>query len=142
MAGVAQSHIHGRFAWQAWHLVTSTLISRGTNSQPPSFCVAGVALMVLGGALGFGLGARDAQRGKRRPKQTLQRIVLPPPEPQLQLVSEVFADNISSMHTTQPKLQLVSQVKLVICMQRCGHRIISCCSDRFGPTWKETTGAA
>ena len=35
------------FAWQAWHLVTSTLISRGrrgTNSQPPSFCVAGVAL--------------------------------------------------------------------------------------------------
>ena len=45
------------FAWQAWHLVTSTLISRGrrgTNSQPPSFCVAGVALMVLGGALGPG----------------------------------------------------------------------------------------
>ena len=63
-----------------------------------------------------------AQRGKRRPKQTLQRIVLPPPEPQLQLVSEVFADNISSCHTTQPQLQLVSQVKLVICMQRCGHR--------------------
>ena len=64
MAGVAQSHIHGRFAWQAWHLVTSTLISRGrrgTNSQPPSFCVAGVALMVLGGALGLGLGARDAR---------------------------------------------------------------------------------
>ena len=27
-------------------------------------------------------------------------------------------------------------------MQRCGHRIISCCSDRFGLTWKETTGAA
>ena len=43
---------------------TSTLISRGrrgTNSQPPSFCVAGVALMVLGGALGLGLGARDAR---------------------------------------------------------------------------------
>ena len=43
------------FAWQAWHLVTSTLISRGrrgTNSHPPSFCVAGVALMGLGGALG------------------------------------------------------------------------------------------
>ena len=74
MAGVAQSLIHGRFAWQAWHLVTSTLISRGrrgTNSQPPSFCVAGVALMVLGGALGLGLGARDARdaapllRGRR-----------------------------------------------------------------------------
>ena len=43
------------FAWQAWHLVTSTFVSRGrrgTNSHPPSFCVAGVALMGLGGALG------------------------------------------------------------------------------------------
>ena len=43
------------FAWQAWHLVTSTFVSRGrcgTNSHPPSFCVAGVALMALGGALG------------------------------------------------------------------------------------------
>ena len=35
-------------------------------------------------------------------------------------VSEVFADNISSMHTTQPQLQRVSQVKCVICMQRGG----------------------
>ena len=43
------------FAWQAWHLVTSTCVSRGrcgTISHPPSFCVAGVALMALGGALG------------------------------------------------------------------------------------------
>jgi len=39
MAGVAQSHIHLRFA---------------------SFCVAGVVQMPLGGALGLGLGARDA----------------------------------------------------------------------------------
>ena len=75
MAGVAQPDIHLRFemalggalgpdlspgaprhfAWQAWHLVTSTFVSRGrrgTNSHPPSFCVAGVALMVLCGALG------------------------------------------------------------------------------------------
>ena len=83
VAGVARTHRHRRFAWQAWHLwywvarlhlVTSTLISRGrrgTNSQPPSFCVAGVALMVLGGALGLDLGARDARdaapllRGRR-----------------------------------------------------------------------------
>ena len=39
VAGVAQSHIHGRFAWQAlhsWH-------------------------WVAGGALGLGLGARDAR---------------------------------------------------------------------------------
>ena len=35
--------------------MTSTLISRGrrgTNSHPRSFCVAGVALMAMGGALG------------------------------------------------------------------------------------------
>ena len=41
--------------WQAWYLVTSTFISRGrrgTNSHPTSFCVAGMALMALGGALG------------------------------------------------------------------------------------------
>ena len=84
VAGVAQSHIYLRFAWQAWHLwhcvarlvavgrrwspvtprhfawqawhnLTSTFVSRGrrgTISHPPSFCVAGVALMGLCGALG------------------------------------------------------------------------------------------
>jgi len=93
VAGVAQTHIYHRFAWQAWHLwywvaplgwdlspvtpgaprhfvwqawhlVTSTLISRGmrgTNSHLPSFCVAGVALMVLGGALWLGFVACDAR---------------------------------------------------------------------------------
>ena len=43
------------FAWQAWHNLTSTFISRGrpgTKSHPPSFCVAGVRQMALGGALG------------------------------------------------------------------------------------------
>ena len=43
------------FVWQAWHNLTSTFISRGrrgTNSHPPSFCVAGVGQMGLGGALG------------------------------------------------------------------------------------------
>ena len=40
------------FAWQAWHNVTSTFVSRGrrgTNSHLPSFRVAGVALMAWGG---------------------------------------------------------------------------------------------
>ena len=44
------------FAWQAWHNLTSTFLSRGrrgTNSHLPSFHVAGVALMALGGALGL-----------------------------------------------------------------------------------------
>ena len=51
------------FAWQAWHNLTSTVVSRGrrgTKSHLPSFCVAGMAQMVLGGALGPGLGACDA----------------------------------------------------------------------------------
>ena len=51
------------FAWQAWHNFTSTFVSRGrrgTILHPPSFRVAGVALMALRGALGSGLGARDA----------------------------------------------------------------------------------
>ena len=61
-------------AWQAWHKLTSTVLSRGrrgTTSHLPSFCVAGVVHMALGGALGLGLGARDARdaapllRGRR-----------------------------------------------------------------------------
>ena len=47
-------------------------------------------------------------------------------------VSEVFADNISSMHTTQPQLQRVSQVKWVICMQRGGPSGMFCLSACFG----------
>ena len=62
--GVVWAHVTPRhFAWQAWHNLTSTFVSRGrrgTNSHPPWFRVAGVALMALGGALGCGLGARDA----------------------------------------------------------------------------------
>ena len=54
MAGAAQTHMYRRFAWQARHG------RRGTNSHLPSFCVAGVAQMALRGALGLGLGARDA----------------------------------------------------------------------------------
>ena len=59
------------FAWQAWHNLTSTFVSRGrrgTISHLPSFCVAGVPLMVLGGALGPGFGAgapRRTLRGRR-----------------------------------------------------------------------------
>ena len=51
------------FAWQAWHLMTSTVVSRGRRgifSHSPWFCVAGVALMALGGGLGPVLVARVA----------------------------------------------------------------------------------
>ena len=63
VAGTAQTHIYRRFAWQAWHKLTSTFVlrgRRGTNSHLPSFCLAAVALMALGRALGLGLVARDA----------------------------------------------------------------------------------
>ena len=60
VAGVAQSHIHLRFTWQAWRNLTSVFVlpgsrfgrewrrgtlrgRRGTISHPPSFCVANMA---------------------------------------------------------------------------------------------------
>ena len=53
------------FAWQVWHLVAPTLVSRGRrgtiSSHARSFCVAGASLMALFGALGPGLVARDAR---------------------------------------------------------------------------------
>ena len=59
-------------AWQAWHLVTFTFVSRGrrgANSLLPSFCVAGVGQMALGGVLGLvwarlGRGASDLRAGR------------------------------------------------------------------------------
>ena len=56
---------HLDVTWQAWHLVTSTFVlrgRRGTDSHTPSFCVAGVALlMALRGALALGFVACDAR---------------------------------------------------------------------------------
>ena len=61
VAGVAQPHIHLRFAWQAWHNLTSTIVSRGRRGthgigwrawtglvapdarDAAALCVAGVA---------------------------------------------------------------------------------------------------
>ena len=42
VAGVAQSHIHLRFAWQAWHLWNC--VARLVAVDPAVLCVAGVAL--------------------------------------------------------------------------------------------------
>ena len=44
---IFRAQLEHRFAWQAWHLVTSIIVSRGRPStwwHPPSFRVAGVAL--------------------------------------------------------------------------------------------------
>ena len=81
--GVALADIHLRFAWQAWHLVTSTIVlpgrraTYGTGRHVPSFHMASVALGDIhlrfawqawhlwhwagsGGALGRALVASDA----------------------------------------------------------------------------------
>ena len=61
-AGFLSPVTRRHFAWQAWHNVISTFVSRGRPgvlSHPPSFCVAGVALMARGGALGLVLVARN-----------------------------------------------------------------------------------
>ena len=63
---MAQSYIQLGFAWQAWYNLISASVLRGrcgTISHPPSFCVAGMALMALGGALGRNFIARDGRRG-------------------------------------------------------------------------------
>jgi len=63
VAGAAQIYMNRRFAWQTWRKLISTIVllgTHGTNSHLPSFCVAGTALMALGGVLGLGLVARDA----------------------------------------------------------------------------------
>ena len=54
VAGVLLGDIHLHFTWQAWHKLTSTVVLRGRRGTCgiPSFCVAGVPLMGLGGALG------------------------------------------------------------------------------------------
>ena len=109
MTPVAPRH----FAWQAWHLVTSTFASRGrrgTNSHLPSFCVAGVALMVLGGALGPGLGGRDARGAASLPRGRRGTILHP--------WSFCVADMTDS----------------VSCMQTFIMSFLSLCFGRFGPT--------
>ena len=48
VAGVALGDIHLCFTWQAWRLATSTFVSRGRRGpwrHPPSFSVAGLALI-------------------------------------------------------------------------------------------------
>ena len=53
MAGVAQTHIYRRFAWQAWHLATFTFVLCGRKSHLPSFCVADLtSTVVLSGRRG------------------------------------------------------------------------------------------
>ena len=74
--------------------------------------------------------------GKRSPKQTLQRIVLPPLQPQLQqLVSHVrLVDSIGFCEALAALVFLAPTWKETI-----GAAYF--CFGDFGPTWKEVTEA-
>ena len=52
MAGVALGDIDLHFAWQAWHLVTSTCTLRGRRAWVPVDAVDAAAVCVAGVALG------------------------------------------------------------------------------------------
>ena len=88
VAGVAKSHIHLRFAWQAshsWHWVArlgplgragrrGTLRGRrGTISHPPSFCVASVAQSHIR------LGCASAQQASHLSYTTLSPTIFDTP---------------------------------------------------------------
>ena len=120
-----------RFTWQAWCNLTAHTPSFTKLCRIPSFTHNFVTHHLSHTTLSH---------------TTLSHTTLShttPLQPQLQLVSPVIQrcghthhlSHTTLSHTTplQPQLQLVSQVRLVICIQRCSHRIIYCCSGRFGP---------
>ena len=56
VAGVAQTHIYSRFAWQAWHKLTSTVVSRGRRGTNAHL----ISSDGIGWRAWTGLGACDA----------------------------------------------------------------------------------
>ena len=104
------------FAWQAWHKLTSTVGlrgRRGTNSHPPSFCVAGVGQMALGGALGLAWAPVTPRHFAWQAWHKLTSTVGFAWQAWHKLTSTVVLRGRRGTHGT-------GQVKLVICMQRCG----------------------
>ena len=109
------------FAWQAWHKLTSTVVlrgRRGTNSHPPSFCVAGVALMALGGALGLAWSPVTPGTPRHFAWQAWHKltstVVLRGRRGTTSHPLSFCVAGVALTHTH------TGQVKLVICMQRCG----------------------
>ena len=117
------------FAWQAWHKLTSTVVlrgRRGTNSHPPSFCVAGVALMALGGALGLAWSPVTPGTPRHFAWQAWHKltstVVL---RGRRGTTSHPLSFCVAGVahthrHTHTNTHTHTGQVKLVICMQRCG----------------------
>ena len=111
------------FAWQAWHNLTSTFVlrgRRGTNSHPPSFCVAGVAnsasTVVLRGRRLALVVARDA-----RDAAALCVAGVAQPDIHLRFTWQAW-HKLTSTFVSRGRRGTygTGQVKLVICMQRCG----------------------
>ena len=129
MAGVAQSHIHVRFAWQAWDNLTSTFVLRGRRGIHGTVSSAWDGLAVSRGRRGTishtifhtQLCHTPSVTQLRRTPSFTHNFVMH--HLSHTTLSHTTLSHTTLSHTTplQPQLQLVSQVKLVICIQRCGH---------------------
>ena len=102
VAGVAQTHIYCRFAWQAWHKLTSTVVLRGRRGTDGT-----------GWRAWTGLGARDAAALCVAGVAQTQIYCRFAWQAWHKLTSTVVLRGRRGTHGT-------GQVKLVICMQRCG----------------------
>ena len=127
VAGAAQTHIYRRFAWQAWHKLTSTIVWRGRRGIHGTVSSAWDGLVVSCG-----------RRGTISHTIFHTQLCHTPSTPSFThnfvthhlshtALSHTTLSHTTFSHTTplqpqlQPQLQLVSQVRLVICIQRCGH---------------------
>ena len=102
VAGVAQTHIYCRFAWQAWHKLTSTVVLRGRRGTDGT-----------GWRAWTGLGARDAAALCVAGVAQTHIYCRFAWQAWHKLTSTVVLRGRRGTHGT-------GQVKLVICMQRCG----------------------
>ena len=102
VAGVAQTHIYCRFAWQAWHKLTSTVVLRARRGTDGT-----------GWRAWTGLGARDAAALCVAGVAQTHIYCRFAWQAWHKLTSTVVLRGRRGTHGT-------GQVKLVICMQRCG----------------------
>ena len=105
VAGVAQPDIHLRFTWQAWHKLTSTFVSRGRRGTYGT-----------GWRAWTGLVARDA-----RDAAALCVAGVAQPDIHLRFTWQAW-HKLTSTFVSRGRRGTygTGQVKLVICMQRCG----------------------
>ena len=123
VAGVAQTHIYHRLAWQAWHSWHCVkLLGRFSRFMWQAWY--NLTHHLSHTTLSHTIFHTTSSHTIFHPQ-----LCHAPSFPH----SSVTHNFVTHTTPLQPQLQLVSQVRLVICIQRCSHRIIYCCSGRFGP---------